>query len=507
MGRSMINKNMPIFAVDISISPALGADLRRMNPWWEGRAMPAQPSTRRHLVTQTRNRLDAGLAPIVVVRGPRQVGKTTAQFQIIADLLAEGVPPTNILRVQFDELASLKGVSEPILHISDWFERHITSDGFNALAQNGEHAYLFFDEVQNLSGWSAQLKSLVDNSSVKVVVTGSSALRIEMGRDSLAGRISPVEAGTLSLTEIGSLRSLDPPKPFLRDNGLNHLLDKEFWQELRAYGQRNSAFRDEAFRHFSERGGYPLVHNRADGDWQMLADQLNETVIKRVIQHDLRVGERGRKRDPQLLEEVFRLTCRYAGQTPNIATLADEARFALNANISGQRVVSYLRFLSDTLLIRLIPPLEIRLKRKRGSPKLCLVDHGLRASWLQEQIPLTPGALAERSELAPMAGHIAESVFGSVASTITGLDIAHFPERGLEREVDFVLTVGYRRLPVEIKYQKRIDPLRDTLGIRSFVEKSVNNSPFGLLITQDDSAAVDDPRIVSMPLSTFMLLR
>ena len=106
-----------------------------------------------------------------------------------------------------------------------------------------------------------------------------------------------------------------------------------------------------------------------------------------------------------------------------------------------------------------------------------------------------------------MAGHLAESIFGSVAATIPGLDIAHFPERGADREVDFILTVGDRRLPVEIKYQRRIDPVRDTIGIRSFVEKSVNNAPFGLLITQDDTAAVDDPRIVAMPLSTFMLLR
>ena len=77
----------------------------------------------------------------------------------------------------------------------------------------------------------------------------------------------------------------------------------------------------------------------------------------------------------------------------------------------------------------------------------------------------------------------------------------------MEREVDFVLTVGARRIPVEIKYQRRIDQLRDTLGVRSFLEKSVNNAPFGVLITQDDSGVVDDPRIVSLPLSTFMLLR
>ena len=165
------------FFADSWLSPQLVADLRRFNPWWEGAPMPLQPQTRRHLVAQIRRRLDAEIAPIIVVRGPRQVGKTTAQFQIIADLLDEGVSPTSILRVQFDELASLQRIEDPILRISDWFERKITGAHFNALARDGQKAYLFFDEVQNLDGWHAQLKSLVDNASVKVVVTGSSALR------------------------------------------------------------------------------------------------------------------------------------------------------------------------------------------------------------------------------------------------------------------------------------------------------------------------------------------
>ncbi len=469
--------------------------------------MPPQPKTRRHLVAWVRRRVEAGIAPIVVVRGPRQTGKTTAQFQMIQDLLDEGVPPTSILRVQFDDLESLRKTAEPIIAISEWFERKIATARFNRLASDSGMAYLFFDEVQNLAGWDAQLKSLVDNAAVKVIVTGSSALRIEMGRDSLAGRINTVEVGVLSLTEIGTLRDLPSPSPFLRDNGPGPLIEKEFWTALREYGLEHSEFRREAFRFCSERGGYPIAHRLKDVDWPRIADQLNETVIKRVIRHDLRVGDRGRKRDEQLLEELFRLCCRYAGQCPTVSLLADEVRQALSADIGVQRVTQYLRFLGDTLLLRLIPPLEIRLKRRRGSPKLCLVDHGLRASWLQEYIPLDPDELARKPELTTMAGHLAESTFGSVAATIHGLDIAHFPERGTDREVDFVLTIGAQRVPVEVKYQRRIDALRDTLGIRSFLEKTVNNATFGILITQDDTAMVDDPRIVSMPLSTFMLLR
>jgi predicted AAA+ superfamily ATPase len=86
------------------------------------------------------------------------------------------------------------------------------------------------------------------------------------------------------------------------------------------------------------------------------------------------------------------------------------------------------------------------------------------------------------------------------------LGVHHFPERGSEPEVDFVLTVGDQRIPVEIKYRTRIDH-GDTRGLRSFIEKSVYNAPFGLLITQNDAAYSDDPRIVTMPLSSLLLMR
>ena len=84
--------------------------------------------------------MDVQIAPIVAVRGPRQVGKTTAQFQIISDLLDEGVPARNVLRVQFDELASLHGIEEPIISIADWFERTVSTARFNELARSGHRA-------------------------------------------------------------------------------------------------------------------------------------------------------------------------------------------------------------------------------------------------------------------------------------------------------------------------------------------------------------------------------
>lgn len=501
-----MEKPGPLFG-ELSLPAPLVQTLRRLNPWWEGLPSAPQPATRRHLVRQLRSRLDKRIAPIIVLRGPRQIGKTVAQLQLLGDLLAEGFEPRRILRVQFDELSALDRLEDPILRIVDWYERTVLGSTLNQAAQLGRPACLFFDEVQNLRGWAPQLKSLVDGAAVQVVVTGSSALRIEIGRDSLAGRISTIEAGVLSLTEIARFRGAEAGEPFLPDNGLEPLTRRDFWSDLRAAGEARCADRDQAFLWFSERGGYPVVHKRPDLDWSVLAAQLNEDVIRRVIQHDLRTGDRGRKRDAPLLEELFRMSCRYVGQAPGASLLAREAQRTLGANVGSTRVLNYLRFLGDSLLLRLVEPLEIRLKRRRGSPKLCLADHGLRASWLQEQVPLGPSELARQPELTTLAGRIAESVVGATLATIPALGLTHVPARPAEPEIDFVLTVGTRRIPLEVKYQRRIDPLADTEGLRTFIEKSVNNAPFGILVTQTDDAPVLDPRIVALPLSSLMLLR
>ena len=481
-------------------------DLRRLNPWWAGIQPPATPATRRHLVQRVRRRLDAGIAPIIAIRGPRQVGKTTIQLQIIGDLLAEGVPPNNIMRVQFDELTSTHGLIDPILRIADWLEANIATDAFNNLAHQGQTAYLFVDEVQNIPGWSNQLKFLVDSTSLKVLLTGSSALRVEPGQDSLAGRIHTVEAGALSLSEIAKFRGFECDTPFLPDSGLANLLRKEFWQELVQHGLDHAQARDQAFRHFSERGGYPVAHNLTRTDWPLLADQLNETVIQRVLQRDVTTTPGADARDAALLDVIFRTACRYTGQTPSYHRFAEEASIALGRNVTTQRASHYLQVLADTMLLRLVMPLEARLRHTRGNPKICLADHSLRASWLQELIPLDSDALAIRPELTTIAGHIAESAFGGTALAIPNLDIAHQPEQGRSQEVDFILNVGDRRIPIEVKYQRRIDQFRDTLGVRSFIELAANRAPFGLLITQTDTPPMDDPRIVAMPLSTFMLL-
>jgi hypothetical protein len=448
------------------------------------------------------------MTPAVVLRGPRRVGKTVLLRQIMEKLLDNGVAPRQILYVPFDELPSLGGLMDPVLAIARWFESEVLGESFNQSARADRLAYIFLDEVQNLEAWAPQVKHLVDNHEVRVLVTGSSSLRIEAGRDSLAGRITTLDIGPLLLREIAALRFNYDALPFWADNSLDKLLDRTFWRDALEHSARERDIRLKCFQIFSERGAYPFAYEKKERQWPDIAEHLKETVIKRAIQHDLRRGPRGQKRDEKLLEEVFLLCCRYAGQTPGQSVFVPEIRQALADNTGWNRILNYLKFLDGTLLLRLIEPIEIRQKKKGKSPdKVCLCDHALRASWLQEVIPLDSEGLAANPHLTDIAGHLAESVLGYFLASIPNLGIAYFPARGIEPEVDFVLTVGTRRIPVEVKYRKRIDALDDTRGLRTFLEKAVYNAPFGILVTLDDEVMIPDPRIVSISLSSLLWMK
>ncbi len=485
----------------------LSENIRALNPWWEGKEMLRPPVFHRWPYRRLFQLLKGGMTPATVLRGPRRVGKTVLLTQAIQSLLEEGVSGKRILYVPFDELPTLKGIQEPILAVARWFEKNVLAESFNRAANGNRPAYLFFDEVQNLDSWAPQIKNLVDNHGVRVLVTGSSSLRIEAGLDSLAGRVTTLEMGPLILREIAELRFNTHCESQWGDNGLDNLLSAEFWHNTVRMGEEQREIRDRSFKAFSERGGYPIAQEKRDTPWHELAGYLNETVIRRAIRHDLRRGPRGQKRDEKLLEEVFRLCCRYAGQAAGQAAFVPEIQQALAGNIGWNRVLTYLRFLDGTLLVRLVQPIELRLKRKRSPAKICLSDHALRAAWLQEVVPLDPEGLAAAPHLSDIAGRLAESTLGYFLASVPNLEVSHFPQRGAEPEVDFILTIGTKRIPIEVKYRRRIDPFEDTRGLRAFLEKQVYNAPFGLLVTLEDKVTVPDPRIIPISLSSFLWTR
>lgn len=482
--------------------------LERTNPWWRGQPDVPAPRFRRWAFRETVRRLEVEIAPAIAIRGPRQVGKTTIQRQLIEQLLfMDKIGPERILRVQFDETPALGSLKNPIEAIVRWYEENVLRESINALARRGTHVYLFFDELQNLPQWSSQLKSLVDHIEARTLVTGSSALRIARGRDSLAGRLSTIELGPLRLHEIAGMRSLGELEPLAQDAPLEDLVRPEFWIESGERWKENARVAARSFLHFSRVGGYPICHNDPKLETHMLADQIVEVVVNRTIDRDpVKVSPR-RQLSRDVIRETFRLICRYAGQRVTPDQLSLQINQLLRGGVSAQEIADSIQWLVDSMLVHRIQPLELLGKKQTSPPKLCLCDHFVRNAWLQETVPLVPAQLRKLPEsTCTMAGHIIESTVGYYLMGIQGLEVAWFPQRYNEPEVDFVLTIGVKRIPIEVKYRRGRLKNEDYSGLLSFCGKRHYGAEFGVVITQDQYGKIADS-VIALPATAILLLR
>ncbi|MBX6321600.1 MAG: AAA family ATPase [Rhodospirillaceae bacterium] len=124
------------------IHPEVEAIIRDSNPWWRGDRDAGLPPLRRWAFDPVLRGLRGGLTPAVVLRGPRQIGKTTLLRQIIDHLLSEGLPPRHVFRVQFDDLPSLRRLGQqPILALCRWYADHVLGMSFQRAAAGGHASH------------------------------------------------------------------------------------------------------------------------------------------------------------------------------------------------------------------------------------------------------------------------------------------------------------------------------------------------------------------------------
>lgn len=494
--------------------PAGGLDqelldfIDRQNPWWKAQPARRAERFRRWAFDEVVARLQSGMAKIVVIRGSRRVGKSVIQNQLVEQLLLlQRVDPARIFYVQFDEIPKLGSMTQPILTLVKWYEENILKSTLNAAAKRGEPAYLLFDEVQNLADWSVQLKTLVDHTDVNMLVTGSSAMRLGEGTDNLAGRMTTIELGPLRLTEVAGIRALRELPAFDLTSDREPWKDKRFWLDLVAHGKKHAKVRDEAYRWMSERGGYPLCHTATEPDVNKIRQQIIDEVVTKTINFDPPHRARSTTLDVQLVTETFRLACRYAGESPRTRVLADEIRAKLQSGVTEDKVSAAMNFLADSLLLHLVPPFEGLGKKQSNPPKICICDHFVRNGILQETLPIDPEALKGCTEaVSTRVGHLIESVIGYYLKGIPGVELSWFPARTDEPEVDYVLTIGTNRIPMEIKYRRDNPTVANRSGIEAFCKKPAYAASFGLMITQGTEGELTD-HILAVPASTLLLLR
>lgn len=200
---------MEIYIKSDSTMISMKESIRRWNIWWEspeelGKYTGTERIVLRKMVEELR------IPHIKDIIGVRRCGKTVLMYQIISELIRQGVDPDNILYLNFDDP-----------ELSDMESSIMTS-----LQIKPGISHVFLDEVQNIEGWERIIRVHYDRKRFKrIFVSGSSASLIsrDIGR-TLTGRHLTRNMAPFSFREYLSARDVDDPMNISsRERVIHHL--------------------------------------------------------------------------------------------------------------------------------------------------------------------------------------------------------------------------------------------------------------------------------------------
>lgn len=276
--------------------------------------------------------------PIVkVITGMRRVGKSTLLAQVREDLLAKGIPESQILSLNKD-LVAWDGVRD----YQD-LDRVVQE----RLAGQPAPRYLMVDEVQEIAGWEKAINSVLAQGLADILITGSNAhlLSAELATF-LTGRYVEIPVYPLSFAEFLDFRK----------------------------AAQDANDRQACFRQFLRYGGLPGLHVLPMDDDQVfpfLNAILNTILLKDIV-------KRHAIRDVGHLERILSFAFDNCGSPVSARSIA---AFFKNqqTRITADTVLSYLSHLCDAFLLFRTGRFEIKGKKHlEFLDKYYLGDLGLR---------------------------------------------------------------------------------------------------------------------------------
>ena len=333
--------------------------LTSFNTWWQTGTVPKGylKEFKRSGYYTCKKKMESDLRRIVVMSGARRTGKTTIMYQIISDLLHDGVKPQNILFFTFDHpVIRTEGIDQ-VLSI---YKNNISND---------EQFYMFVDEVQFDKDWTNYLKMAYDmNPEMRAIATGSASVIVEDNvRESGAGRWTVMKIPTLSFYEYCEIKGIEKSMS-CEDVFAFHTLSR---QEQTQIIMGLSDLQIHLMRYL-QLGGFPELVNTEDVSYAQTL--IREDVMDRAIKHDLPQIYDIRSADE--LEKVFVYLCYNSSSIINIEAMCKEFE-----GVSRPTVEKYIRYLSDANLINISPQLNIKGKKVlKAKNKIYISDSGIRSA-------------------------------------------------------------------------------------------------------------------------------
>ena len=415
--------------------------LRAFNPWWSSGAVHPEfaKEYRRFAYYEAMKRLQQeDIRRTIVLTGTRRVGKTTIQYQMIDELLKQGVSPQQIMFCSMDHpLLKLSGLDD----ILECYHENVWAD---------KKCYYFFDEIQYASDWDKWLKTIYDiQPETKIVATGSASPALIKGStESGAGRWSVIPVPTLSFYEYCSLIGVKVPDlgPDIRPTAFLRMSQ----QERTAVMLKLSVVQNH-FNRYLQIGGFPELALASN---DLMAQQImREDVVDKVLKRDL--PSLYNIRSATELERIFLYLCNVSSEIVSFAAIAKE----LNG-VSRPTVENYIGYLESANLIYLSYPVEMGGRKVlKAQPKIYIADAAIRNAVLMDEDILTNSIELGKMVETAVYKHITAFYYQQAAR------VGYYRGGKKNNEIDVVVDYpNIQNILIEVKYREQA-PVPDDSAI------------------------------------------
>jgi hypothetical protein len=280
------------------------------------------------------------------VIGMRRSGKTWFLFQVMQDLIRNGIPKEGILYLNMEDERLYP------LSVADL---HLIPDAFYRLypGMRDRECAFFFDEIQNVDGWERFIRRLVDTEKVHICLTGSSArfLSREIGT-SMRGRSLSTEIFPFSFLE-----------------ALLH--QKIAVEEGKRPAAKLRSVLENRFNAYLIEGGFPETQGIAENHRiQILQEYLDVVILRDLV-------ERHRITNVSALRYMIRHILNAPGTLFSVNKFYNDLR-SQGLSCTKDTLHDYLSYLSDAYLFF---PILVHSRSERArmvNPrKVYIIDTGL----------------------------------------------------------------------------------------------------------------------------------
>jgi hypothetical protein len=279
-----------------------------------------------------------------IFTGQRRAGKTFFMYSLMQDMVKQGQSIEEILYINFEDerligmdVGDLDSIIESYREL--FSHKHI----------------LFFDEIQNITGWQKFARRLAD-SGFQIYITGSNSemLSNEMA-STLGGRFMVMEIGTLSFKEYLNFNGVD-----ISDN-IGFSPDR--FEVIRLFD-----------KYFAE-GGFPelLKFNEKK--------EYLSSIFQKVFLGD--IIARYQLRNPQALRLLIK---KLAESTMDVVSYSRMRNIIVSAGfpVGTNTVIEYINFLENSFLINTLLNSNAKISIRESKKKYYFRDNGILSLFLIE---------------------------------------------------------------------------------------------------------------------------